>query len=120
GTTARQECTRCLRPARLCYCAHLPTLHARTRVVFLQHPRERHVAIGTARMASLCLPGSELHVGADFAGSPVLARLLADRERPAALLYPGEGATDVGTHPPLGPITLVVVDGTWPQAKKLV
>jgi DTW domain-containing protein YfiP len=27
-----------------------------TRVVALQHPRERHNAIGTARIAALCLP----------------------------------------------------------------
>jgi len=116
----RIECARCRRPERLCWCAHLPVLPTQTHVVFLQHPRERNVAIGTARMASLCLPGSELHVGAEFAGSRLLARLLDDRERPAALLYPGEGAIDVSLCPPPGPITLIVVDGTWSHARKLV
>jgi hypothetical protein len=38
----------------------------------------------------------------------------------AALLYPGEGSVDVLRHPPRGPVTLVVVDGTWAQAKKVV
>lgn len=72
------------------------------------------MAINTGRIASLCLPESELHVGVRF------DRPVGDAERPAALLYPGPGAVDVEERPPEGPITLVVVDGTWPQAKKLV
>ncbi len=88
--------------------------------MLLQHPRERDVAIGTARMASLCLPGSELHVGVHWRGSPALARALGDPSRPPALLYPGPGAIDVLRHPPAGPVTLVVVDGTWWQAKKVL
>lgn len=89
-------------------------------MVFLQHPREADVAIGTARMASLCLPRSELHVGVRWAGTRALASVHADPERPPALLYPGEGAVDLARSPPPGPITLVVVDGTWAQTKKLV
>lgn len=116
----RETCGRCLRPTRVCWCAHLPTLETRTRVIFLQHPREADVAIGTARMAHLCLPGSELHVGVTWQGSRALASIHADPSRPPALLYPGEGATDVLAEPPTGPITLVVVDGTWSQAKKIV
>ena len=65
----RIECARCRRPERLCWCAHLPVLPTETRIVFLQHPRERNLSIGTARMASLCLPSSELHVGVDFRGT---------------------------------------------------
>jgi len=53
-------------------------------------------------------------------GSAALRRALSDPTRPAALLYPGPGAIDVRVHPPRGPITLVVVDGTWWQAKQLV
>jgi DTW domain-containing protein YfiP len=86
----------------------------------LQHPRERYVAIGTARMASLCLPNSELHVGVRWHGSKVLDRALSDPARPAVLLYPGDGAIDVMRDPPQGPVTLIVVDGTWWQAKKVV
>ena len=116
----RAVCTRCGRPERVCYCAHLRAIETKTRIVLLQHPREEDMAIGTARMASLCLPNSELHVGVDFTDSPALTRALSDPARPAALLYPSEGAVDVLTDPPRGPITLVVVDGTWWQARKLV
>jgi DTW domain-containing protein len=89
-------------------------------VVFLQHPRERNMAIGTARMASLCLPNSELHVGVRWGEGSTLRRVLGDRERPAALLYPGTDAIDILASPPQHAITLVVVDGTWSQAKKIV
>jgi DTW domain-containing protein len=95
----------------------LPT---RTRVVFLQHPRETRVAIGTARMAHLCLPASSLHVGEHFAAHPDLAREISDPDRPAVLLFPAPDAPDILQDPPAGPVTLVVVDGTWSQAKKMV
>lgn len=120
GFEPRPTCARCQRPRSVCYCAHLSELETRTRVVFLQHPREELLGIGTARMANLCLPGSELHVGLRWSGSAALDAILADRERPAALLFPGPTAQDVGTSPPPGPITLIVVDGTWSQAKKIV
>lgn len=120
GFEPRPTCPRCQRPRSVCYCAHLAELPTRTRVVFLQHPREETLGIGTARMASLCLPGSELHVGLRWSGSSALASILGDRERPPALLFPGPTARDVVASPPPGPITLVVVDGTWSQAKKIV
>lgn len=116
----RAVCARCERPQRVCYCAHLTSIDTKTHVVLLQHPREEDMAIGTARMASLCLPNSEMHVGVDFTNSPELARALSDPERPAALLYPSDDAVDVFRDPPRGPVTLVVVDGTWWQARKLV
>jgi DTW domain-containing protein YfiP len=120
GFEARASCAHCLRPQSVCYCRHLTSLETATRIVLLQHPRERDMPIGTARMASLCLPNAELHVGIDWQGSPALARALSDPSRPAALLYPGEGAIDVVRNPPPGPITLIVVDGTWWQTRKLV
>ncbi len=111
---------RCNRPQRVCYCAHLVSLPTQTRVVILQHPRERDMPIGTAHMATLCLPNSELHVGIDWSNSAQLQRAISDPERPAVLLYPGEGATDLRQNPPSGPCTLVVLDGTWWQARKLL
>jgi DTW domain-containing protein len=116
----RPRCVRCRRPVSVCYCGQLSELPTQTRVVILQHPRERHKAIGTARMASLCLPGSELLVGVRWDSHPGLLAALADPLRPPALLFPGPGATNILTERPAGPITLVVVDGTWSQAKTLV
>jgi DTW domain-containing protein YfiP len=118
----RTICARCRRPASVCYCAHLVSLPTRTRVLLLQHARERRVPIGTARLAHLCLPGSQLHVGVDFDDDAQVRAALAGGG-PTYLLFPGPRAIDlaqasVDSHD--GPITLVVVDGTWWQARKLL
>lgn len=116
----RQMCLRCRRPVSVCYCAALPRLPTTTRIVILQHPRERDMPIGTARMASLALPQAELHVGVRWGEHAALAAALGDPARPPILLYPGAGAKDILREPPVGPVTLVVVDGTWSQAKTVV
>ena len=116
----REICARCRRPVSVCYCDALVSLPTRSRIVILQHPREEGMPIGTAHMAHLCLPQSSVHVGVDWDGSPALREACSDPERPPVLLYPGRGARDVLTEPPPAPVTLVVVDGTWAQARKLV
>ena len=76
------------------------SLETRTRVLLLQHPRERRTPIGTARLAHLCLPGSELHVGVDFDNNPDVLAALAAAEaagRPAHLLFPGPRSVDLAT-----------------------
>ncbi|MFY0565372.1 tRNA-uridine aminocarboxypropyltransferase [Archangium lansingense] len=115
----RSLCLRCLRPQSTCYCARVPQVDSRTRVVFLQHPRERRVAIGTARMAHLSLPNSELYVGVDFSGHARLEALAAHPER-VAVLFPGEEAIPLEEARLNPPETLIVVDGTWPLARKVV
>ena len=97
----------------------MPRLPTRTRVVVLQHPRESRVGIGTARMAQLALPNSVLRIGIDFAADPVVTEALAGAA-PSYLLFPGPGARDVRELGLTQPITLVVVDGTWSQARTLV
>ena len=76
------------------------------------------MAIGTARMAHLSLPGSRLRVGIGFDEDPVVNDLLAAGD--AYLLFPGDSAVAPATLPRDRPVTLIVVDGTWWQAEKLV
>lgn len=116
----RPLCERCLRPAKVCVCGRLPSLAPRTRVLILQHPRERRVAIGTAAMAARCLAGASVVVGTSVDAHPTVAAALADPTRRAVLLWPGPDAVDVAAAPPTDPVTLVVVDGTWSTAKKLL
>jgi DTW domain-containing protein YfiP len=103
-----------------CWCQRLPTLDTATRVVFLQHPREARVAVGTARMAHLCLPNSSLHVGTRWDEDPAVILELSNLDSQPILLFPGPNAPDILKEPPAGPVTLVVIDGTWSQAGKLV
>lgn len=115
--TFRELCLRCRRPKSVCWCHALAPVDSTTRVVFIQHPREARVPISTCRMAHLSLPNSELHVALKAEGN---ARLEALCALPGtAVLFPSESATDVDdlTAPPPH---LVVVDGTWANAKKVV
>jgi DTW domain-containing protein len=119
----RACCERCERPLVVCMCSHLTPLETRTRVLLLQHPRESKVGVGTARMAHLALPNSALRIGLDFADDPVVRAALAG-PMPAYVLFPGPAAVDIADIvaglPRAAAITLVVLDGTWWQARKLL
>jgi hypothetical protein len=54
----------------------------------------------------------------DFGNDPVVRQVLASGN--AYLLFPGPDAIDVETVDFPSPITLVVLDGTWTQAQKLL
>jgi DTW domain-containing protein YfiP len=116
----RALCRRCVRPLGVCVCALLPDLAPATRVLVLQHPKERRVAIGTARMAARCLRGARVVVGTRLDDHPAVAAALADPARRPVLLWPGADAVDLALAPPTGPITLLVVDGTWHTARTLL
>jgi DTW domain-containing protein len=116
---ARPRCLRCFRPGALCCCHDLVAVATRTHVVILQHPRERTMRMGTARLAHLGLAGSELHVGVRFDDRPRLRALAAAPRGRVALLYPGPDAVPVDRVSAL-PETLVVIDGTWITARKML
>ena len=114
----RPTCLRCLRPAAHCLCEGLPSIPARTRVVLLQHPREARLAICSAWLTHLALSNSELHRGIRFGAHPRLRALLAAPG--TTLLFPGEGARLAASLAGEPPAHLVVIDGTWLQAAKML
>jgi len=118
----RAVCEGCARPPVVCVCAHVKPMKTRTRVLILQHPRERHVPINTARLARLSLPDAILRRAVDFETDEVVTDALTGRDGgpPPYLLFPGPNAIDLAQERPPGPITLVVLDGTWWQAGKLL
>lgn len=116
----RSNCARCERPTSVCICAHMSRLSSRTKVLFVQHPREERKAIGTAKLTHMCLPNSELVIGVEVDDEPRVRACLSDTENPAILLYPGDSAAPLESFVSGPPRTLVVLDGTWPQSKKLL
>jgi tRNA-uridine aminocarboxypropyltransferase len=90
----------------------------RTPVLILQHPRERTHPFGTVRLAALGL--SRVEVLVDHAG-----RLRKDSSslgslEGSALLYPSPSARDITSLAPHeAPRRLIVIDGTWHQARTL-
>ncbi len=114
----RRICTRCLRPEAFCVCAGLAPAPSRTRVVILQHPREARLAICSARLTRVALANAELHRTVDLDGHPRVRELLAGAG--TALLFPGDGATPVEELAGRPPAALLVLDGTWIQAGKML
>jgi hypothetical protein len=69
-------------------------------------------------MAHLSLPNSELHVGVSFEGHSRVRELAALPG--TALLFPGEGGLDPAALRGRAPSAVIVVDGTWQQARKII
>ncbi|WP_294738863.1 tRNA-uridine aminocarboxypropyltransferase [uncultured Pseudomonas sp.] len=115
---SRPQCSRCLRPTTHCLCALIPSLDSRTRVLLLQHPSEVNHALNTARLAALGLVNAQLVVGEVFEELPTL---LNPPGYQARLLFPDENAQPLQVYTPSDePLLLVVPDGTWRKARKLL
>lgn len=112
---SRPQCPRCQRPLNHCLCALIPSLANSTRVLILQHPSETGHALNTARLAALGLTNAELRVGESFEDLPV------DDGTASYLLFPGEGAVPLmELAKRVEPLRLIVPDGTWRKARKLL
>ena len=115
---SRAHCYRCDKPRMACLCDRIPRVKNRTPIVIVQHRRESRHALGTVRIADLGLAERKiLVVPADAkSGSALPAWLPAN----AGLLYPGSEARDLAAlSPEERPEALVVIDGTWHQARAL-
>ncbi|MFW3897369.1 tRNA-uridine aminocarboxypropyltransferase [Pseudomonas bharatica] len=117
---SRIQCERCLRPRSHCLCPSIPCLDSRTRVVLLQHPDEVRHALNTARLAALGLRNAQLRVGEVFDD---LSELIATPGYRPGLLFPGDGAEALAAYSGAvdeRPWLLIVPDGTWRKARKLL
>ncbi|QHF27558.1 MULTISPECIES: tRNA-uridine aminocarboxypropyltransferase [Pseudomonas] len=117
---SRIHCERCLRPQAHCLCPLIPSLGSRTRVLLLQHPSEVRHALNTAKLAALGLRNAQLRVGEVFEDLPELLEAPGYR---SALLFPGDEALPLEAYADGQddrPWQLVVPDGTWRKASKLL
>lgn len=115
---AREVCRRCHKAAVVCVCPQIAVVDNRTRVHIIQHPRERHRAVGTVRFANLGLARCLVE---EFSPRWPVPSVLAGRplER-TALLFPGRDARPLESLPAIErPDTLIVLDGTWSQVDVL-
>jgi DTW domain-containing protein YfiP len=87
-------------------------------VVLLQHPREARLAICSAWLTRLALANAELHRGFRFSEDPRVTRIA--RGPGATLLYPGDASVPAHSLSARPPEVLVVIDGTWAQAEKML
>lgn len=113
----RSRCPNCQRPVGQCLCRLIPSLDNRTEVLILQHPSEARHALNTARLAALGLQRARLVVGERFD-----ERMFDEEGVRSVLLFPGDDAVILDDRfvPEERPLRLVVPDGTWRKASKLL
>jgi DTW domain-containing protein YfiP len=114
------KCTRCRIYRPLCLCGEIVPLFLPTRVTLYMHWRERLRTTNTGWLACLALPNSEIRLRG--ARAPELRAAQAAPLENALLLFPSENAVELtpewlARQP--RPVTLVVPDGSWNQAKKV-
>ncbi|OQR77796.1 DTW domain-containing protein 2-like [Tropilaelaps mercedesae] len=116
----RNICPRCKRPAPVCWCRHLPIekISTATRVIILQHPNEVKRNVRTAPMLEVALSNCFVIRGRHF-GRHSLMREVYANESHTFVLYPSSDAIDVEDLPTGEGFNLIVIDGTWNQAKSL-
>jgi DTW domain-containing protein len=114
----RPHCYRCDKPELACLCARIPRVENQTPIVIVQHKRESRHSIGTARIADLGLARRRIEVmAADQQSSEARPGWLPAG---AGLLYPGADSIELeSADDAQKPSCLVVIDGTWNQAKAL-
>ncbi|MCO5167436.1 MAG: DTW domain-containing protein [Planctomycetes bacterium] len=112
------RCAGCALPPDLCLCDALRPIAARTRVVVLMHASERTKPTNTGRLVPRLLEGGEVRLrGAP--GAPLDLVDLADPARRLLVLDPDGVALDAAEDD-ARPVTLLVPDGTWRQARRIV
>lgn len=117
--SSRLRCARCLRPVPHCLCAHITVIPNRTQILILQHPDEQKHPLNTGRLAVLGLERAELLIGEYF---PQLDEIISAAAS-AFLLFPTTDPTllqPLGSTEPGQPSLLIVPDGTWRKARKVI
>ena len=113
----RPVCTTCSRPVTVCVCHAINKTFppVKTEVVVLQHPAEENRQLRTVPLlqAGLSREKCKVIVGKRFRN---ISSIVSSS---AALLFPGKDAVDCEHVPPGTYDTLVCIDGTWPQARRI-
>jgi DTW domain-containing protein YfiP len=113
------RCQRCKMREDLCICAEITLVSSAIRVVIVMHKCEVEKSTSTARLLRLILPNCSVHV-VGVQDEPVdLNGCIAPDTNPV-VLYPELGCEELSEGDRGLVRTLIVPDGTWTQAKKIV
>ncbi|XP_062045266.1 tRNA-uridine aminocarboxypropyltransferase 2 isoform X3 [Lepus europaeus] len=114
------------RPQKVCLCPFLPVhpLQISTNLYIIQHPAEESRVLRTVPLLAACLPQDKctVKIGRRFSEErdPELSNIC--RKSGTLVLYPGAEATNLEEfilESPVYPSTIIIIDGTWSQAKDI-
>jgi DTW domain-containing protein YfiP len=109
------RCIRCRMHTGRCICAQIPHIETRTKIVIMMHPREWPKTTATAPLLADALANCTIHMRSSrgvLAGDTGRGLFLFPLDECEAL-----SAELLADDP--RPVTLVVPDGTWKQARKI-
>lgn len=115
----KDPCPVCYLHLQRCICALIPKLALRTRVSLVVHAKELKRTTNTGRLAVTALTNAQMFVRGQGETRLDLTPAL-DPKFETYVLYPSEDAVDVSTIQPSKPVHLIVPDGNWRQASKVV
>lgn len=115
----RSKCKRCIRPLSVCLCKHIAqSVNTKARVLIIQHPNEIKRPLRTVPLLQAAL--TDCHVirtrKVHNIDRPDIKAIIEDR--PAYVLYPGEGAISCRQIPENS--VIIAIDGTWRQARGML
>lgn len=113
----RPTCYSCFRPHSHCVCNLVEPFAGHCNVLILQHPHERKKYYSTAKIVVNGMTNAKLLRGIEF-DTATLDECLAGKR--AYLLYPRPGALPCEEVELTSEDTVIVVDGTWSEAGKIV
>ncbi len=114
---ARPTCYGCCRPISHCVCRLVSPFAAHCNILILQHPHERKKYHSTAKLLTKAVTNCRLLRGIEF--DPLqLVEQLAGQE--VYLLFPSNQAADCRKVKLNLGSTVIVVDGTWEEARKIL
>jgi len=108
------RCGRCFLPQALCLCEAIPQVQTKTRFTIVRHSNEDWKSTNTARLAALAMPQARLISYGDRDRS---FREEALELEGACVLFPEGQGTE---RPPIAPQQVIVLDGTWAQARRML
>ena len=92
----------------------------KTQLVVLQHPSEVKHAKNSVRLLPLSLTHVQVIVGENEQDFAELKAWLHKQNKPVYLLYPSEQSQDLGHAEKEEDAILIVLDGTWRKAHKML
>ncbi|MGH6765308.1 MAG: tRNA-uridine aminocarboxypropyltransferase, partial [Bradyrhizobium sp.] len=135
---AMQDCPRCHKLLPLCICDSITPIDSRISLLILQHPQEQDRALGTARLTALHFRNAVVKIGLSWPSlSKALGRPVQDPSRWAVLHLGSARVADLEIRSDIVAIDrkgeiednqraildgiegIVVLDGSWSQAKAL-
>lgn len=113
----RPTCYRCFRPSFQCVCSLVAPFEAHVNTLVLQHPNERKKYYSTAKLLSSAVTNCTLLRGVEFDPEFLACKTVGQN---CYLLYPSAEARDCSEVALSTADTVVVVDGTWREAGKII